>query len=1056
MLSNENLNSKEKLYNSNDKNLDKFENDNENINNTSLKSSKSISYKNESIRNLDNENTKNDIKTENSYNSENSNNSNVTNNNKDSTFNNISISHLQNINDNCIYENNIVNEVNNQIKSSIDHHPDYLSKYLFTNKSYIGTNKYDSIKEPKFPTKDETPIWKIDISLNEKSKVLIDILDHYEPISSIYTSEKLTLNEKDHFGYYSILIRESFYNDELCYYICTDIKIYDKNTSETIVDKVTVAYVSTSLYTLNQTTREYIGLCEDQNNIKHYILTKFRIINYKTDKQNFIYSIYDENYYNENSKIIIAPHILTEGGEEILSRIFGLILDEDSKDNLLNSTEFISLINDELKITKFTLKTTDKKYINGYEKEKIEEITEEIKYNNCLNRISKIHEIENMKKELEEMELESSWDTLNSYDYLDLPKKIIELKKVIDTKQEMLDNEIKNDSDIKNLKVFDINENGEKSNNVIHINNVNSIKKSYIPINREKYFINITQSEEDNQENIKKEDSLINQNENNLLINDEKNIFNQSNYVNNSKEFKSSNSSLNSLSSYKESIGDEDVIKKSKSSVKSNSINTLDGLNKHNSLSSNKFIEDNQIKLNNDNINNEDSNTLPELIEKSGIPSQKDISSLEKLKNSLTNIFNNSSVSLKSDKTSQDAIINNVSSSLENENNTNNKSSIESINYINSKSNNSITLESVTKNEISQSITENNDIIHNKSSISLNDVKNDKNSINNENNNNQNIEDNTTVITRTITTTETKNTSQNIETNESIKIINNKNNEILQTTETFQITQTITTTENVKTTENIKINEAKNESNEMDKINEAKNENNYFDKINETKNKGYEIDETKNDSNNIKTQIYKENNNIIMNNKSVSMDSLQNEIESIKQKLNEELQDPTLKPNDDDLNNIKNEMNSEINESKSNRIMSLKNELSEDPHISEVKRLFGMDIPQSILYPYIEYDYQHQEGYLRIYCSKWQVAFNNDIFSKKDKYVLKDEHLLDSPDAKSEYLTIKDKTKNQYTKYLKNNPHLKKLISDYLQLLLSKKPKDVYIFTKNYFNNNEL
>jgi len=125
----------------------------------------------------------------------------------------------------------------------------------------------------------------------------------------------LELNGKDSYGHYSIFIREAIYQNEPCYYVCVDIKIYDTITSDIIVDKVIISYVSTTLHTLNQTTREYIGKCEDQNNIDHYILTKFRTLNYKTNKQKILYSIYDENYYIENSKTILAQHLLTEGND---------------------------------------------------------------------------------------------------------------------------------------------------------------------------------------------------------------------------------------------------------------------------------------------------------------------------------------------------------------------------------------------------------------------------------------------------------------------------------------------------------------------------------------------------------------------------------------------------------------------------------------------------------------------------------------------------------------------------------------------------------------------
>jgi len=139
------------------------------------------------------------------------------------------------------------------------------------------------------------------------------ILDSFSLITGIYFEEELKLEGQDNYGYYSILIREANYDGLLCYYVCTDIKVYEKETSALIMDKVMIAYVSPSLDTLNQITREYIGICEDQDNINHYILTKYRIINYKTEKQRILFSIYDENYYQENTKIILAPHILTEG-----------------------------------------------------------------------------------------------------------------------------------------------------------------------------------------------------------------------------------------------------------------------------------------------------------------------------------------------------------------------------------------------------------------------------------------------------------------------------------------------------------------------------------------------------------------------------------------------------------------------------------------------------------------------------------------------------------------------------------------------------------------------
>jgi len=139
-----------------------------------------------------------------------------------------------------------------------------------------------------------------------------------------------------------------------------------------IEDKVMIAYVSTSLHTLNQVTREYIGKCDNkvEDSENHYILTKYRIVNYKTDEQKIISSIYDENYYNEISKIIIAPHILTEAGEEILCRILGLILDEDPEDQLLDSVEFISLIKDDLKVIKFNVDFKKYVYVNELEKKK--------------------------------------------------------------------------------------------------------------------------------------------------------------------------------------------------------------------------------------------------------------------------------------------------------------------------------------------------------------------------------------------------------------------------------------------------------------------------------------------------------------------------------------------------------------------------------------------------------------------------------------------------------------------------------------------------------------
>ena len=49
-------------------------------------------------------------------------------------------SSIKNVED--IFDNEIVRKINDQLKTSIDHHPDYLSKFLFTNKSVIGLYIY--------------------------------------------------------------------------------------------------------------------------------------------------------------------------------------------------------------------------------------------------------------------------------------------------------------------------------------------------------------------------------------------------------------------------------------------------------------------------------------------------------------------------------------------------------------------------------------------------------------------------------------------------------------------------------------------------------------------------------------------------------------------------------------------------------------------------------------------------------------------------------------------------------------------------------------------------
>eukprot|EP00833_Pecoramyces_ruminatium_P000454 jgi/Orpsp1_1/1174486/evm.model.c7180000050310.1 len=173
MLSNEGLNSRHESNNSNT-----------NINFVEFDQNDNQSYS--KTKNLNKE--ENVLHGMNSYNSEESFSSNkisrsvsrtVSNNeniiNNDSYNKNISKSN-DSIKEDYLFENDIVEKVNNQLKLSIDHHPDYLSKYLFTNNSVIGVNKKDSINEPRFPKKEEAPVWKIDLLLNNQTKALIDIL----------------------------------------------------------------------------------------------------------------------------------------------------------------------------------------------------------------------------------------------------------------------------------------------------------------------------------------------------------------------------------------------------------------------------------------------------------------------------------------------------------------------------------------------------------------------------------------------------------------------------------------------------------------------------------------------------------------------------------------------------------------------------------------------------------------------------------------------------------------------------------------------------------------
>ncbi|ORX44320.1 hypothetical protein BCR36DRAFT_415077 [Piromyces finnis] len=1068
MLSSNSLNSNNESYSSSIKSSSKQLNENneelEYVKDSFIKSSSTIneSVIDDNIINYEIQNSTRNIK---SYSSKPSYTYSYSNERSNSE---VSKPHISNKNS-YIYDNEIVKIVNDQIRTSIDHHPDFLSNYLFTNKSIIGTNPYDAVNEPRFPKDEDIPVWKINKQLNEKTKIFLEALECYEPLSSIFTSEKLELNEKDSYGYYSIFIREVIYQNEPCYYICVDIKIYDRITSNVLLDKASIAYVTTTLHTLNQTTREYIGKCEDQNNMDHYILTKFRILNYKTKEQKIIYSIYDENYYKENTKTILAPHILTESGEEIVCRILGLILDENIKNSILNDTEFISFVNEELRITKFTLSLENKTFLNGLEIQKVKEIGEEIKFNKYLNKVNKLHEIEKLKNELEEIKLENSLNMSKSYDYLDFPKKINDLEIQIKEKQEQFDKEELQFDDEENY----LNEFEHDNKNLITINNVGTIKKTYIPINKNKFFINIT------------EEGINDQKENDVLKQSESSIFSNSN----SESYSSNSNSINceipertqsDFNTYNEK-------QYSKISDKDNNINDSniyidnDKLDKE-SLSSFEISDENQIKE-------------EERIEKSlsNITELSKKNSTEKIKYSLINMNTNSRDSIESIKEINNDIIKNqnidilditqhstdllesVPSKIESiENTVTQFDDVEFNNNISEKSNNSINHEKIENNDNSERL------------------KSKYNSINNENNSSDNIK-----IFKTIKTTETSATveiTSNIESTETHTITKSENmktiTETTEKTSAYNISsimkmETTTTIETSEIYNNNNINSRNNSSLEI--INNKSN-NNSLKSLKENINMVHTINskistEDINDNDKIKSinienitdeDIEKEIMKMENDSSILLSTSTYNDISKELSSMNETMYNIPVSS----INNVSNSVSNSVTNSVTNSVSSLtssrtnsitsittssekvddnddNDELIINPYIEEVKTLYGLEIPKSIMKPYVEYNYIHQKGYLQIYCSKMQVAFNNDTLnSKKNKEIkVEDSDLLNNPDVKSEYLTVKDKTKFQYTRYLSNNPKLKKIISDYLQLILSRKPNNIYEFTNDYFNS---
>jgi len=154
MLRNDSLNSKEGLSNSNiiasSKQLDQNE-DLQDIENEELKDIENEELKeiengiagsssiNNIDDNMDNEEIHNSMQKIKSYASKQSSFSKSYSKSRSSSYTASEVSKSQSINkDSYLYEDEIVKKVNDQIKASIDHHPDYLSNYLYTNKSTIG------------------------------------------------------------------------------------------------------------------------------------------------------------------------------------------------------------------------------------------------------------------------------------------------------------------------------------------------------------------------------------------------------------------------------------------------------------------------------------------------------------------------------------------------------------------------------------------------------------------------------------------------------------------------------------------------------------------------------------------------------------------------------------------------------------------------------------------------------------------------------------------------------------------------------------------------------
>ncbi|KAG4105921.1 hypothetical protein H8356DRAFT_1629814 [Neocallimastix lanati (nom. inval.)] len=930
-------------------------------------------------------------------------------------------------------KNDIVERVKNQLKNSIEHHSDYISKYLY--KSIIGikedSNIYNELKYLTNKEEEKIPIWKINLLLNDKTKALLESLDSFSLITGIYSEEELKLEGQDNYGYYSILIREANYDGLICYYVCTDIKVYEKETSALIMDKVMIAYVSPSLDTLNQITREYIGICEDQDNINHYILTKYRIINYKTEKQRILFSIYDENYYQENTKIILAPHILTEAGEEILSKIFGLILDEDCDDDrLLDSIEFISLIKDELKLIKFNIKKEDKLYINGIERRIMNEISEEKKFQRYLNNLLKKSEVSELKRQLEELKLENSWfDVPKDYDYLDIPKKIMELKILIDQKEEeyKINNKRKEEEE-KEEMTNQKNEKELNSDDTIMLKDVFSIKKSYKTIDRNKYFINLNNHDK---EKPKISTPSLNDNTNNDNDNDKyehsysisskasskSNISNCNtmeflesieNTNNNSNESDLNNyeivskSSLQMMKSNIPDMNKQDSILKSYKSIKMNNDNNNDSINNIDNNSENHEDNATTTTTSNNNRNDDDdnnnNNNSTELPTKASSYSEKNLNEIEKIKNSLSKVFTKSSSSTEMEKINGE---NNDSVPITEDTS---KSISATPTKKSSKSNSSTQVDEDSElSTMTESIENNKSIPSHSNNNSTSDLDLD-NSDNNDNDNNSDYNDDDNSDEDEINKDITVNSD----------IITNKNNSKSNSIDSIL--------ENDNSLENIKAPISIRSITDEELDDEIKTMKDISDEEHEKEIKIMEEEKGKNSG--------------VISTSDKSMSSC---YQSIHQNDSSKKGIEELKNKDylivEDIENI------------------LEKEYSQDPHIIELKNKYGIEVPQAIFYPYVEYDYIHQKGYLQIYYSKFHITFNNEDLKKSQgkKKIYDSSNLLETPDAKSEFLTVKDKVKNQYAKFLKNNTNLKIVISDYLQLLLSKKPSDVYDFTQRYF-----